>query len=141
MKREEKGWRELMEKRRGTTALYLLEDRAGRWSARRRHTKRGGRSNSQEQFLPIAELKELMASNALSYLMDAPTYNKRGEHLLQLNPGTGRSYTTCQCLHSPIDDYQVYTLKDAATSFGPCSRSSKQRQPFRNSNTHCQPRW
>jgi hypothetical protein len=34
MKREEKGWRELMEKRRGTTALYLLEDR---------HIKRGGR--------------------------------------------------------------------------------------------------
>jgi hypothetical protein len=27
MKREEKGWRELMEKRRGTTAIYLPGDR------------------------------------------------------------------------------------------------------------------
>ena len=32
MKREEKGWRELMEKRRGTNGLFNLpEDRAGRW--------------------------------------------------------------------------------------------------------------
>jgi hypothetical protein len=44
MKREEKGWRELMEKAAGDERLYnLLEDRAGRWSAPRRHTKRGGR--------------------------------------------------------------------------------------------------
>jgi hypothetical protein len=32
MKREEKGWRELMEKRRGTNGLYACQrDRAGRW--------------------------------------------------------------------------------------------------------------
>jgi hypothetical protein len=32
MKREEKGWRELMEKAAGDDRLYnLLEDRAGRW--------------------------------------------------------------------------------------------------------------